>query len=157
MPCLFCIILRRDMDNNFEELERAEDRLLNQISKEKEDIVSLQKENERKRILFLKLSVYVQLVIIIFALILIGSQYPDIEVSVRPQRILRKGTYSTDVKTDECLNNIWKLMGDRSLKLKCPVSGMEYRIEGKDIYCPSPQSHGFKKIYSKNGDIPRIE
>ncbi|GAB4029590.1 MAG: hypothetical protein Fur0012_04200 [Elusimicrobiota bacterium] len=148
---------QRDMNDNFEEFEKAEDSLLNKISKEKEDIISLQKENEKKRLLLLKLSVYVQIVIIIFSLILIGSQYPDIEVSVRPQRVLRKGTYSTDAKTDECLNNIWKLMGDRRLKLKCPVSGMDYRIEGKDIYCPSAESHGFKKIYSKNGDIPRIE
>ncbi len=145
------------MENNFEEIRSAEDALLKKLSSEKAGIDNLQLLNSLKKARLMKIYIYGQVFLILLAIAFMAYRYPELAVSARPQRILRYGTYSTDAKTDECLSNIWKLMGDKNLKLNCPVSQKPYVIDGKNIYCPEPQRHGFKNIYSKDGQVPRIE
>lgn len=145
------------MNNELDDLEKAEDVLLKKLEEERKQISELEKANRQKRIFFLKISVYVQILIIIIASILIAKQYPQFSVSIRPQKVLRIGTYDTDEKTDECISNIWKLKSNPKLKLKCPVCALEYKIVGNNIYCPCPDAHGFKKIYSTGNSAVRLE
>lgn len=145
------------MGENLEDIEQAENRLVDKIRKEKIEIAIIEKDNQKKRLRVLKFYMYAQILIIIAALLVIYKQYPNLSASSTPQRILRYGTYETDAKTDECISNIWKLMGNKKLKLHCPVSGKEYIIEGDEIRCPDASAHGFKKIYSSKGQIPRVE
>ncbi len=145
------------MGDNLEDIEQAENRLANKIRKEKIEIAILEKDNQEKQLRTLKFYLYIQIAIIIAALLLMYKRYPEVSAALTPQRILRYGTYETDAKTDECISNIWKLMGNKKLKLHCPVSGKEYIIDGDEIYCPDASVHGFKKIYSSKGQIPRVE
>ncbi len=75
----------------------------------------------------------------------------------KPRQPLRDGTYDTDRKTDECIENLWEL--SRRLQgntlpdtlPSCPLSGRPYVLSQEEddtvIRCPNPAEHGLKALW----------
>jgi len=139
-----------------DEITKAEDNLLKNIekNKEEENKIILEKSKKNKIITFIRYFFY--LFIFIFGVFIIIKRYPYIHSLYQNPVVLRNGTYNTDNLTNECIHNIWRLMADKNLKLKCPLSGKEYIVKDKIIACPNPQLHGFLKIASENGKTPEV-
>lgn len=139
-----------------DDILNAEEKMLNKIeTQNKEDEFKKTQENKKAKIyVFIKYLFYS--IILISSIIVMVYRWPYIYSLYKKPVVLRVGTYNTDALTDECLINIWKLMGNKDLKLKCPVSQKEYVIQGNNIYCPDPHLHGFSKIASENGKTPEV-
>lgn len=104
--------------------------------------------------------------IILFACIsIIVIKGPKLISAFKEDKPIRYGTYSTDARTDQCINNLWhisKLLQQGKLPGKdivCPVSKNQYvvtAIEGDTVVrCANPELHGLKGIrVSEKGSVP---
>lgn len=110
------------------------------------------KEVKLKNIFYI-LFLFMLLIISVYIFI---KRYPYIKTTSTNPRVIRNGTYETDIKTDECISNIWKLRVNKNLKLLCPISKKEYIVNESGIYCPTPHLHGFSYIGTKNNGIPEV-
>jgi len=139
-----------------DEINKAEDNLLRNIEKNKEEEkkIILEKGKENKIIKFIKYFFYLS--IFISGVLIIIKRYPYINSLYQNPVVLRNGTYNTDNLTNEYIYNMWRLMADKNLEPKCPLSGKEYIVKDKIIVCPNPQLHGFLKIVSEKGKTPEV-
>lgn len=106
-------------------------------------------------------------VILFISIIVIAIQIPKLISVFEEKRPVRRGTYSTDARTDQCIRNLWrisKLMQEGKLftkELVCPVSKEPYVIiitaTDTVVECPNPEIHGCSKIQvSKKNSIPEV-
>jgi hypothetical protein len=105
--------------------------------------------------------------IVVIGLCVMAYQVPDLINVLKDRKPLRKGTYNTDEKTDDCVRNLWevaKLLQQGRLPgeaLVCPASKKAFLIaeEKYDIVArtPDPGLYGFKEIrVSKNNPVPEL-
>ena len=110
----------------------------------------------------------VQCFIILVCISVIAIQIPKLISAFEEDKPIRYGTYSTDARTDQCINNLWqisKLLQEKSLpadNIVCPASGKPYVVTntGEDIvvYCPAPGLYGFSIIkVSREHPVPEIK
>ena len=87
--------------------------------------------------------------------------------SLKGDKIIRKGTIETDAKTDQCIENLWRIsriLQEGKLQgkdLVCPITKEPYVVkqEKEDIVvcCPNPGRHGFKEIrVSRSLPVPEL-
>lgn len=144
-------------ENNFSDIYEAEEKLTEEIREKKKDELNKEIESKRTKQIKKKIIFLIEILIIFLLFSVMYNYYPLFKSATQKPTVLRYGTYNTDSKTDECIKNIWKLMANKKLKLTCPVSNKPYVIKGNIIYCSNPELHGFHKIHSENGNIPRLE
>ncbi|MEA1935729.1 MAG: hypothetical protein U9M96_02770 [Thermodesulfobacteriota bacterium] len=110
----------------------------------------------------------VQCFILLVCIAIIAIQIPKLISAFEKDKPVRYGTYSTDAKTDQCINNLWqisKLLQEKRLpadNIVCPASGKPYVVTntGEDIVvsCPAPGLYGFSIIkVSKKHPVPEIK
>jgi hypothetical protein len=100
-------------------------------------------------------------------LLIMVYQVPDLISVLKDEKPLRKGTYKTDSRTDDCIRNLWKAAkllqegknpGD---SLVCPASNKPFLIkkEKGDVIarCPNPELYGFREMrVSKKMPVPEV-
>jgi len=107
--------------------------------------------------------------ITLFACIsIIAIQVPKlISVFIKEEKPIRYGPYSTDARTDQCIQNLWQI--SRGLQegklpddsLVCPASNKPYQVVRTDdeiiVRSPSPELYGYREIrVSKRKPVPEI-
>ena len=106
-------------------------------------------------------------VIFCISIVVVGIQIPKLISAFEEKRPIRRGTYSTDVQTDQCIRNLWCISGllqeGKAFKKEfvCPVSKEPYVItiteDDMVVECPNPGIHGCSKIQiSKKNPIPKV-
>jgi hypothetical protein len=104
---------------------------------------------------------------VLICVIIIAIQTPKIISAVKEDKPVRKGTYETDIQTDECIKNLWhisKLLQERKLPGKdivCPASKKIYVVTRTEknmiVSCPDPELHGLETIrVSKASPCPEV-
>ena len=105
--------------------------------------------------------IFVCLGIVIFQLPKLRSAVTHIP---QPNRI---GGFNTDVITDQCIHNLWKIVKQHQLEdtwgegFSCPATGIAYEIEQTHssftVKCPNPEAHGFSSVQvSSDKMIPEL-
>ncbi|VFQ45898.1 hypothetical protein [Desulfoluna butyratoxydans] len=96
-------------------------------------------------------------VLLALSIVVLAFQVPRI-FSLRHEHAkpLRVGTADTDMQTDACVHNLWKVV--RALQLgetdvegfTCPVSGAPYKVHREKgayvVECPNAHRHGFSHV-----------
>lgn len=106
-------------------------------------------------------------IILCVSVVIIAIQAPKLISAFEEEQPVRRGTYTTDARTDQCIRNLWrisKLLQEGKMpgeKIVCPVSKKPYVVTRtkKDTVacCPNPHMHGFSKVQvSKNNPIPEL-
>lgn len=124
-------------------------------------------EKEKKK-LKSRLRLAFQWAILVVAVTIIVIQVPKIVVEFKDNKPIRSGTYATDAKTDQCINNLWRI--SRLLQegrmpgkdMVCPVSQKPYvltTVRGNIVArCANPELHGFREMrVSKRFPRPEIK
>jgi hypothetical protein len=105
--------------------------------------------------------------IVVIGLCVLAYQAADLINVLNDKKPIRKGTYNTDEKTDDCIRNLLevaKLLQQGNLPgddLVCPASQKAFLIteENEDVVArsPNPELYGFKEIrVSKKKPIPEL-
>ena len=85
----------------------------------------------------------------------------------KEEKPLRRGTFDTDERTDECIRNLWqisRLVQEGKMPeddLVCPASKKPYEVvkteEDVIVRSPNPELYGFRDIrVSKKNPVPEI-
>ena len=95
-------------------------------------------------------------IILLACISIIAVQAPKLICAFKGEKPIRYGTYSTDARTDQCINNLWhisKLLQEGKLPGKdilCPMSKKPYVVttieEDVAVCCPNPELHRLKEI-----------
>ncbi|ABW66896.1 hypothetical protein [Desulfosudis oleivorans] len=109
-----------------------------------------------------------RLLILLACLAIIGFRIPALFAAFAPGQPLRQGTHQTDTKTDQCIDNLWRLartLQDRQEPdetIVCPASGRAYVITRSEnnitARCPNPGLHGVDQIsVNTNSPLPEVK
>ena len=91
------------------------------------------------------------------SIVVLAFQVPRI-LSLREEHAkpLRVGTADTDMQTDACIHNLWKVVRELQLGetdvggFTCPLSGVPYEVHqvkgGYVVECPNAHRHGFSHV-----------
>lgn len=118
---------------------------------------------ERKKIRKL-----IKISVLAVCLLIIAFQVPRLIDAFKEKQPQRIGAKVTNIETDLCINNLWKLVKmiregkQPSINIVCPSSGKPYLLEKTDkdiiVKCPNPKLHGFKKVQaSKLWPCPEVK
>jgi len=107
-------------------------------------------------------------VVIALSLFVMAIRIPALTDSLRAtEKPMRRGTWNTDARTDECINLLWRVSGRLQKGLApdpipiCPASGQPFdvRTDADDVIVrsPAPQLYGLKEIrVSKRRPVPEL-
>ncbi|MBW1702469.1 MAG: hypothetical protein JRJ69_01930 [Deltaproteobacteria bacterium] len=133
-----------------------------------EEKESKSRDREEKKKRKSRLWIAAQLIILFVCVSIVVVQAPKlISAFTEKEKPFRYGTYSTDSRTDQCINNLWrisKLLQQGQMPGKdivCPVSKRPYMVTTVDgdlvVRCPNPVLHGFEEIMiSKTNPMPEL-
>lgn len=105
--------------------------------------------------------------IVVIGLLVMAYQVPDLITVLKDKKPLRKGTYNTDAKTDDCIRNLWEVAKllqegkEPGENILCPASKKPFIvITGEDdviARSPNPELYGLREIRaSKMKPVPEV-
>jgi hypothetical protein len=146
-----------------EALKAVEEFNKENITRQQKKTSKEQKKSKKEK----KLIIGQWVLIIILVGIILYQTIALISVSGTDEKPLRKGIWNTDIQTDQCIRNLWKisrLIQDGKVSDNnqvCPASNKPYVIVRTDdniiVRSPNPELYGFKDIrVSKKKPIPEL-